>query len=260
MVFFEEVKIFIKHIAHCIFYFAGSAFFFIAFGLNKIVIFKKNFFLPLPMGDSFSVQIFKIMKHDFLPEGVRIIVTNPWSGFMVQVEIAMALAFIVTVPFFLYKMIQYLSPALFEREKKTILKSIIPSTSLFLLGCVFAYRYMIPLTFKFMYPFATSLDVTPFFTLDAFISWVICILIATGVTFLLPIFMFILTFLGIVRPSFWKNRWKPAFLFLLIFSAVITPDQTGITMALLFVPLMLLYAAGAILAGRFERNWADAVV
>ncbi|MDO8571500.1 MAG: twin-arginine translocase subunit TatC [bacterium] len=209
--------------------------------------------MPFFGGDSFAVQFFKILQHDFMPPGVALIVTNPMSGFIVQVEIAMTLAFILCFPFFLYKVMTYLSPALFEHEKKALFKSLLLSSALFILGCLFAYYYMIPLTFKFMYPFTIALEVIPFFTLDAFMSWIIGILFATGLTFLLPVFMVILSFVGVVSPDYWRSKWHYAFVFLLIFSAVITPDQTGVTMLLLFIPLVALYIFGALLANRAVR-------
>ena len=213
-----------------------------------------DFILPTPNSVSFSVQVFKMMQHDFLPEGVLVIVTDPFGGFLAQLEIAMILAFIFTFPLFIYQIIRYISPALFKHEKTAILKSVTLSSALFLLGNIFAYFYMIPLTFRFMYPFTTSLGVTPFFLLDIFISWAICSLIATGVIFLIPVFMVVLSYLGLVSPDFWKNKWQQAFLLLLIFSALITPDQTGFTMVLLFVPLAFLYIFGLILTRKFKVN------
>lgn len=254
MTFFEELKIFVKGILHWTYAFIGFSLFFFIFGLHTVTIYGRNLMLPIFSEDSFAVQFFKIIQHDFMPSGVTIIVTNPMSGFITQLEIAMTLAFISIFPLFLYKIMKYLSPALFEHEKRMIFKALILSSTLFMLGCLFAYYYMIPLTFKFMYPFTTALDVTPFFSLDAFMSWVIGILLATGLTFLLPIFMVILSFLRIVSPNFWRSKWRHALVCLLIFSAVITPDQTGITMIILFIPLIALYITGAMLAKRFLRN------
>jgi len=189
-----------------------------------------------------------------MPSGVEIIVTNPMSGFIAQLQVAMTLAFISVLPLFLYKIMRYLSPALFEHEKKAISRSLILCTLLFIFGCLFAYYYLIPLTFIFMYPFTTALEVTPFFALDVFMSWVLGILLTTGITFLFPVFMIVLSFLGIVGPDFWRNKWRHALLLLLVFSAVITPDQTGVTMGLLFIPLALLYSVGSTLASRSIRS------
>ena len=248
MTLLQELKIFIKNIAPWLYSLIGFSAFFSIFGLHKAVIYGRSFILPTFSGDSFSVQVFKIIEREFVPPGVQLMVTNPWSGFIAQLKIVVVLAFIVTLPFFLYRVIKWSSPALFKHEKKAVFRSVIMFTVLFMLGCLFAYYYMIPLTFKFMYPFASSLGVITFFALDAFMSWVIAILITNGITFLLPIFMLVLSSLGIVSPIFWRKKWRFAFLCLLIFSAIITPDQTGVTMILLFAPLAGLYMAGSLLA------------
>jgi sec-independent protein translocase protein TatC len=254
MAYLEEFRIFIKAILHWIFALIGFSLFFFLFGPVQITVFGIKFILPLFTENSFSVWIFKAVQRSFIPSGVHVIVTNPMSGFIAQLEIAIILAFVFLFPLFLYEIIKYLSPALLEHEKKVFLKSIAFSTILFISGCFFAYYYMIPLTFKFMYPFTTSLGVEPFFSLDAFMSWITCIFVATGTTFLIPVFMILLSFLRIVSPEFWKSKWRTAFLFLLVFSAIITPDQTGITMVLLFVPLVALYLFGIVLTGRLKMD------
>ena len=250
MTLLHELKIFIKNIAPWFYSLIGFSIFFSLFGLHKVVIYGRVFTLPVFSDDSFSIQVFKVIERDFVPPGVQLIVTNPWSGFIAQLEIVIILAFIITLPLLLYKIIRYSSPALFEHEKRAILKSIILFTALFMLGCSFAYYFMVPLTFKFMYPFASALGVLTFFSLEAFMAWVISILITTGITFLLPIFMIVLSYLGIVSSDFWRKKWRFAFLCLLIFSAIITPDQTGVTMILLFAPLAILYMGGSLLARR----------
>lgn len=254
MTLLQELRIFIKDIASWFYSLIGFSIFFSLFGLHEVMIYGKNFILPSFYGDSFSVQVFKIIKRSALPEGVQLIVTDPWTGFITQFEIVIILAFIVTFPFLLYKTMRYFSPALFEHEKRAIFKSVFMLTVLFMLGCFFAYYFMIPLTFKFMYPFAASLGAVTFFSLGTFMAWVIAILVTTGVVFLLPIFMLVLSHLGIVSPDFWRKKWRLAFLVLMIFSAIVTPDQTGVTMILLFIPLALLYTVGSWLAGRVIKG------
>ena len=208
MTLLQELKIFIKNIASWFYVLIGFSLFFSIFSLHRVVIYSRELVLPIISDDSFAIQVFKMIERDFVPKGVQLIVTNPWSGFIAQLEIVIILAFIVTLPLLLYKIIKYSSPALFEHEKKAILKSITLFTVLFVSGCLFAYYFMIPLTFKFMYPFASSLGVMTFFSLEAFMAWVIAILITNGVTFLLPIFMLVLSSLGVVSPDFWRKKWK----------------------------------------------------
>lgn len=250
MALLQELKIFIKNILPWVYSLIGFSLFFSIFSLGRVAIYGRNFILPVFSNTSISVQVFKMIERDFVPSGVQLIVTNPWSGFIVQLEVVLILAFITTLPFLLYKIIKYCSPALFEHEKKAVIKSVVLFTALFMFGCLFAYYFMIPLTFKFMYPFAASLGVLTFFSLDVFMAWIIAILITTGIIFLLPIFMFVLSHLGFVSPDFWRRKWRSALLFLLIFCAIITPDQTGVTMLLLFAPLAVLYAGGSLLTDR----------
>src|SRR3989338_7442702 len=82
----------------------------------------------------------------------------------------MLLAFVILFPFFLYKIISYLKPALFSHEKKLLLQSLIPSSLLFFIGCLFSYYYVIPTTFEVLYPYAIHLGVIPFFSLAEFTS------------------------------------------------------------------------------------------
>ena len=149
---------------------------------------------------------------------------------------------------------QYLSPALLKREKQLIFKSLLPSIVLFFTGCAFAYYFLIPTTFAILYPYAFLIGAVPFFSVNEFISSVLGLMIVAGLMFLLPLFMFLLTFMGFVKSSVWRDKWRHALLFFLILSAIITPDGTGITMMILFVPFSLLYFAGYILTKRLDKN------
>lgn len=244
MDFFKEFREFIKTVLSWICLLVGFSFFFFLFGLKEVEIFGKKLFLPLPTLYSFSVQIFKKIQQDLLPTGVQLIVTNPLSAFLAQILISLSLAFILTLPFFLYRIMKYLGPALFEKEKKVIIKVLFPSALLFFAGCLFAYFLLIPSTFKVLYPYATVIGAIPFFSVNEFTTLVFGLMMAVGIMFLLPVFMVFLSRLGIVKADFWKNNWRYAIMIFLILSAVITPDGTGITMMLLAMPLTVLYFLG----------------
>lgn len=254
MTLFQELKEFIKAISHSLYAFLGFSIFFFSFGLKKVVLFGASYLVPLPSSNTFAVFIFNRIEHDLLPQGVHLVVTSPLSGFISQVVLSLLLALVPTFPFFLYKMIQYLSPALFEHEKKAVMKFLVPLVALFIAGALFAYFVIIPLTFKLLFPYATSIGATPFFGVDEFINSVVSLMVATGVMFLLPLCMILLSFIGLVDGDFWKTKRRYALLFFLIFSAIITPDGTGVTMVLLFVPLALLYEAGCLCTRKFYKR------
>ncbi|MCX6751588.1 MAG: twin-arginine translocase subunit TatC [Candidatus Nomurabacteria bacterium] len=253
MTILDELKKFFKNIMYWVFSFLGFSILFFSFGLKNVVLFGKNLILPLPAENSFSVIIFNKIQTDLLPPNVHLVVTDFLSGFTAQIILSLLLAFIITFPFLLYRVIKYLSPALFEHEKKAILKAILPSSFLFFIGCAFAYYFVIPMTFKILFPYATIISATPFFSVDQFISSIVSLMFAVGIMFLLPLLMILLSFLGIVDGAFWQNKWRHMLLFFTILTAIITPDGTGVTMIILLVPMVLLYSIGCIFTNKFKK-------
>lgn len=250
--FFKELRQFIKVISAWFYLFLLFSGFFFLFGLKEVGLFGRTFLLPLPTIHSFSVQFFKIIEKTLVPINVQLIATEPFAAFLSQIKISLLLAFIFTFPVFLYKLISFLRPALYQNEKKAILKLLIPSTILFVSGCLFAYFLLIPLTFQALYSFVAIMEIVPFFSLDKFISLTLGLMFATGIMFLLPVLMALLSYFGLIKPDFWKNNWRYAILFFLVASAIITPDGTGITMILLSAPLIGLYFLGTIIASKKE--------
>lgn len=245
----REFQILVNNILYWIIAFISASAFLFFFGLKDVLISGRHYLVPLPSETSFSTMMFLRVRLDLLPPGVELITTNPMSALVTQISFSLLLGFLVTLPAFLYEIIKYLNPALLPREKIVVLFSLIPFVLLFLSGCAFAYTYLIPTTFKILYPFATEMGASPLFSLDEFIQYVIALLIGVGLMFLLPLYMILLSFLGIINSSFWWTKWRYALLFFLVLSAIMTPDGTGITMLMLFLPLMFLYFAGCFFAG-----------
>lgn len=253
MTLIEELKIFLKSILHWIYCFICFSLFFFLFGLKTVTISGKNYLLPMPDANSLSVQIFNLVRHNLLPPDVQLIVTNPMSAFVLQILLALLLSFLVTVPLFIYKIITYLQPALLPHERKAVLWSLLPFVFLFFTGCAFSYFFIIPATFRVLYPYAIMIGAVPLFSIDEFIYYVFGLMIAVGAMFLLPMFMILLSIMGIIEAQFWRSKWRYALLFSLILSAIITPDGTGITMVMLFLPLAVLYFAGYIFASKLSK-------
>lgn len=211
------------------------------------VVLSALFFL-VPFSKPVSVYVFEMLKGDLLTEQVKLITLNPLNAFLAQLGISFFLAFIFGFPYYLYKIMNYLSPAFYDKEKKAVLKVLLPSFLLFALGCLFSYFFLIPPTFKILYSYAIRLGAETFFSINEFIFTVLALVLASGVIFLLPIFMILLSKLSLIEAGFWKRNWRTAILISLIFSAIITPDGTGITMLILSLPITGLYFLGMILA------------
>jgi sec-independent protein translocase protein TatC len=231
----------------------GGLFFFL-FGITTIDFFGHIISVPLPITNSFSIQLFKMMQSDLLPQGVNLVAMGPLSALNTQTIIAFALSFIFTFPFLIYKLTKYISPALYKTERHIFSIVLFCVMFLFLGGCIFSYKFVIPPTFHALYSYTTNTGVISIFAMESFVYTVVTFMMISGILFLLPIFMVLLSFLNIVPASFWKNNWRYAQMTFLVFSAIITPDGSGVSMILLSLPLTVLYVVGVIVTSMKKKS------
>ncbi len=244
MGFFKEIEELKRTVSSILLVFVILTFFFFMVGLKEVNFLGKEMIVPYPQLDSFSANIFRKMRDDLVPSGVTLMTTDPFSAFSAQIFISMCLSLITGLPFFLYRIITYLAPSLSGDEKKKIAKVWFPSLFLFLAGCAFSYTLLIPTVLNVLYKYPQALGADSFLNVGGFVFLSIGITIVIGLTFLLPAFMILLSSLGLIRRSFWKKNWRYAMIIFLIFSAIITPDGSGLTMILLVLPLSGLYFLG----------------
>ena len=218
--------------------------FFFSFGLHAVTLWGKTILVPWLTTDSFTARFFDMIQRNVVPAGVRVIVTNPFDAFLLEIKISFFMAFVVAFPLLLWSVLRYLTPALKIKEKKALYKVVIPSSLLFIGGCLFAYYFVIPATVRIMYQYTIAISVQPFFDSNDLVSLVFMLMGVTGLMFLMPVVMVLASFFGIIKPDFWMKYWRHAVFAFIVVTAVITPDGSGITMVMLTIPLCLLYAAG----------------
>ncbi len=245
MSFIQELKTLKDHILSWLLSFVIISFAIFAVGLQNVQIFGFDILLPAFSQNSLAAIFFDLIKNDLLPEGVKLVATSPLAAFVSEIKISVFLGFILTFPFLVLKISGYLSPALFDGEKRVITRILLPSVALFFSGALFSYFLVIPETFRVLYSFNAVLGAEPFFSVGEFVGWVFVMMFTVGVMFLLPVFMYLLRLLGVISSDFWKVNWRPAFAVFLVVSAIITPDGSGVTMVLLSAPMMALYCLGA---------------
>ncbi len=252
--YFVEAKMFVGNFTEWLLLLLVFTIFFFAFGIHNITIFGYTFSVPMLSRESFSVQFFDRMVYDLVPNGVTLMVTNPLTAFIAQTKIAVFLAFIFTFPVLIFRLLKYFSPALHKHERIAVFAFALPTAILFALGVVFSYVVMIKPTFSILYSYTGSMGAVPFFTVNEFVNLVLAFSIASGLLFLLPIVMVLLTRFGIVTYDFWKSQWRYAIIVFLIVSAIITPDGSGVTMMLLSAPMAGLYGVGLFVSQRLTKK------
>lgn len=255
--YLQEIKYLKTYFISWILSFLIITFSIFTIGFTKAEILGLHLHLPIFSSRSIAVIFFDMIRFDLIPKGVTLIATSPSSAFVSQSIIAILGAFILTFPYLIYRIFQFLSPALYKKEKRKVFKILLPAAILFLGGVVFSYYFLIPPTFDVLYSFNNNLGITPFFAVSEFISWTFSIMFMTGIMFLLPIFMYILSWLHIISGDVWFKYWKIALAIFLVTSAIITPDGSGVTMMILFIPMMVFYIIGAGLSRKSSLERRD---
>jgi sec-independent protein translocase protein TatC len=221
------------------------------FGFKEFVI--EGVTIPLPFPDPFenmANQALRRMEADLLPNYVNVIVTAPSQALIAQIYFALFLGILIGMPIIVREVSGFIGPALYPEERKRILRMVLPATFLFTLGALFSYIYITPFTIDFLYRYGLGVVQNTFITIDEFISFVLLFTIAFGLSFELPIIMWIVTATGVVDADFWRKNVSYVVVILAVYGAVITPDGSGITMWFVAGPMLILYGIGYIFLKR----------
>lgn len=169
--------------------------------------------------------------------------TSIWAGF------------IVGFPYVLYEVWKFISPGLYEKERKNSRGFILVASFLFFLGVLFGYYVVAPLSINFLGTYQVSSEVTNEFDLASYISTIRTSVIACGILFELPIIIYFLTKVGLVTPEIMKKYRKIALVIVLILSAVITPPDVTSQIIVAF-PVLILYQVSIGISKRVLKNEA----
>jgi sec-independent protein translocase protein TatC len=200
-------------------------------------------------------QFFLTIVHYLKPSYVNETALAPWDGVLVQIKIAMFLAFVVGFPVIAYEFGRFIGPALKPSEKRLILRMTLPIVLLFFFGVLLDYFILLPWTINFLYSAQQNMGITTFLLpIDSFVSFVTIHLLAFGLAFQLPVIMYSLSAVGILKADFWKKYWRYVTVAVFVIAAIITPDPSGVTMIVVGGIMMGLYGIGYLAARRAERK------
>ena len=180
-------------------------------------------------------------------------VVSPTDPITLYFKIALYIAIGIALPVLLWQVVGFLAPGLTKKEKRLLFMSMPFVIILFLIGVAYAFFFAAPRALTFLSGFMQdTYEWTP--EGNSVITFFLTLMLGLGLAFQLPVVMFILAKLGVASPAKMRSFRKYAILVLLILSAVITPSTDPFNMAIVFVPLYLLYEAGIIVARVFARR------
>jgi sec-independent protein translocase protein TatC len=219
------------------------------FGIQMITVNNHSFYFFYPaVYNNIASQITFFLGNNLLPEGVKLIQTAPGQSLFAQITVSILLGITSTIPIIVKEIFGFISPAISKKtQTKTFFKFIIPITVLFLTGIIFSFFIAIPVILTFLYQYGQSLGILSFLNINEFVSFVLQFFIAFGISFQLPLIMYIISLTGLVGIGFWLKNFRYALIAIVIFGALITPDGSGITMWFISFPMLLLYFLGILL-------------
>ena len=165
---------------------------------------------------------------------------NVLEPFMAKVKLSIFSGILVAFPIIIFQFLMFLAPALKTKEKKQIYPLVFFLVILFFSGVVFGYFYIMPVGTKWLIDQAGDKMVS-ILSISQYLSYAWLFLLGFGLSFETPIFIWVLSKLGIVTSKSLIRNWRYAIIIILIASAILTPDWSPVTMALFSAPMFVLY-------------------
>jgi sec-independent protein translocase protein TatC len=187
-----------------------------------------------------------------LPKGGQMIATDVTTPFFVPLKVALMAAFLIALPYILYQIWRFVAPGLYEHEKRMVWPLIIASTILFFCGMAFAYFVVFPVVFGFITAAAPQ-GVAVMTDIDKYLSFVLTMFMAFGITFQVPVAVVLLVRMGFITVEKLREIRPYMVVGAFVIGAIFTPPDV-VSQCMLAIPLWLLYEAGIVVASWGGKN------
>jgi len=184
---------------------------------------------------------------------LKLINTVPYGQITFYMIVVIVAGLIVSSPWTLYQLWKCVQPWLLPKERKYISVIVTYTTLCFLAGVAFAYFLMLPYMLQFFATFGTS-SIQNMISVSEYVSFVLQLILLSGLIFELPMISYFLARLGILTPAFMRHYRRHAIVVILIIAAVVTPTTDPFTMSVFSIPMVLLYEVSIWVAGIAQRR------
>ncbi len=240
---------------------AGIAFFFSSFIFDQIIFGPKD-------PNFITYQFFCEMSQKIGMDGlcvteipIRIQSREMGGQFSAHMWTSITAGFIIGFPFILWEFWKFISPALYDNEKKYARLFIVAASLLFFIGVLFGYYIVAPLSVNFLANYNVSKEIFNDIDLASYISLMRSSAVASGLLFELPVLIYFLTKFGLVTPQFLRTYRKYTLVIVLVLAAIITPPDI-MSQIIVTIPIMVLYEISIFISAlvvKREKNTTDLI-
>ena len=185
---------------------------------------------------------------------VKLINTQLASQFITHMKVACYAGILLASPYIIYQLFRFVSPALYENERKYVVGVTCWGYLLFMVGVCLSYFLIFPLTFRFLATYQVSEVVENTITLTSYVDTLMMLSLMMGIVFEIPILSWLFAKLGFLTSAFMKNYRHHAIVIILVIAAIITPTSDVFTLSLVALPMYLLYEMSIMVVRSTEQK------
>ena len=189
----------------------------------------------------------------YLPENGRLNYLSPVTPFLFLLKTSLLTGLILAFPIVLYQVWAFLSPALEKEEKRVIVPALYMGLVLFVAGAGLAYEVALPVSLQFLLGLQQDI-LQPMLTADAYLSFVVRLLVGFGIIFELPVVVLILSVLGLITPQFLRSKRRHAILVITVLASLLSPGDLIMVTGIMMIPLIFLYEFSILLSSMVYRR------
>ena len=175
------------------------------------------------------------------PFCINLMNTGLTEQFMIHLRTALYAGVLAALPYILYQLFRFVSPALYDHERRYATLLVGSGYLMFMMGTLLNYLLIFPLTVKFLGTYQVSPDVANMLTIQSYIDTLLMMNFVMGIVFELPVVCWLLGKMGLVTAQIMSQWRRHAVVVILIVAAIITPTTDAFTLFLVALPIWLLY-------------------
>ena len=186
------------------------------------------------------------------PYNIKLVNIGITEQFLIHMKTAMLFGVVAALPYLLYVLYRFVAPGLYVRERRYASRLIIAGYAMFMVGLLVNYFIVFPLTLRFLATYSVSAEVGNMLSLQSYMDTLLMMSLTFGIVFEIPVLSWLLAVFGLLKAEWMRRYRKHAFVAVVIIAAVITPTSDAFTLAIVSLPIWLLYEASVLIVARTE--------
>ena len=213
--------------------------------------FKETLFSIVLAPSRYSFVSYRLLHAS--PFHINLVNIGLTEQFMIHVKTAFSFGFLVASPYVLYALYRFIAPALYRRERHYAVRVVLGGYVMFVLGLLVNYFIIFPLTVRFLGTYQVSPSVHNMLSLQSYIDTLLMMSLMFGILFEIPVISWLLALFGLLKAEWMQRYWRQALVAIVIVAAVITPTGDAFTLAIVSLPIWLLYEASILIVRAANR-------